>query len=808
VSGAAARREDGDAGTSAATDPAGVEALERVVDEQRRAEARLRERLFEHGLIDQAVGILAERLHCDVREAFEQLLEIERRSGRALLEVAAELAGRGAEGSEAAPAGRLPAGAARIRRLDRSADADELARLLVSDILAPSGAATAAIALLHPDGALELAGSFGLPQRTVSQWQRIPPQVDCLLTAAVRERAPVWSDPSAEAGAAARSGVRQPALPRVSATTGGVHVAVPLRLGRGLIGAAEIGWPADTPVPAEQHGGIESLVGSASHAVARTRAVTGPREGGAQESEPGSAAQGKGLAALLHDDLTLLRDAVNVAWEPMLLARVGGDPGAPDRGLVVEAVNSSALDLLVTGSSGRDLIGRRLAEAMPWAVRSGLFDALSTVLRTGTPMRRPAHYYAVGEAGPENRARAVGVGAAPLGESVLLITLRPEDDTPARRDREARLHRMTGVGPWEWDPAAGTVFWSAEALAILGAGATPRIAPDSQPPYTVHRDDEESRDRFLRGLAAGRAGRAEFRMLHQDGTVRHVRFSGEPVAGESGRAALVFGSVQDVTERRRAETALEIAQVQLAARRSRAESERQLANLLQQIIMPVEPESVPRAAGLEIAARYRPASASVGVGGDWYGVFPLPDARLLLTVGDIAGHGFPAATAMARLYHAVHGLALTGRDSGQLLRWLNQVTCALPEFTIASACCAIYDPADRRLSLANAGHPSPVLVRGGEAHELPRPSGGVLGVDPDDEYGEETVVLEPGDVLLLYTDGLVERRRHSPEENTASLLHEAARPPADLDAYVDRILRRVRSDTDDDTCLLAVRFTA
>jgi serine phosphatase RsbU (regulator of sigma subunit) len=84
----------------------------------------------------------------------------------------------------------------------------------------------------------------------------------------------------------------------------------------------------------------------------------------------------------------------------------------------------------------------------------------------------------------------------------------------------------------------------------------------------------------------------------------------------------------------------------------------------------------------------------------------------------------------------------------------------------------------------------------------------VLGVDADDEYGEETVVLEPGDVLLLYTDGLVERRRHSPEENTASLLHEAARPPADLEAYVDRILRRVRSDTDDDTCLLAVRFTA
>jgi PAS domain S-box-containing protein len=806
VAGAAARREDGNAGRAGGSDgPTAADAFERVAEEQRRAEARLRERLFEHGVVDQAVGVLAERLRCDVREAFEQLLEIERRSGRPLLEVATELAGRGAEGTEMPATGRAPTGAAaRVRRLDRSADTDELAGLLVGDILAPSGAATAAIALLQPDGALELAGTFGLPQRTVSQWQRIPPQVDCLLTAAVRERAPVWSDPAAEARETARSGVRAPVLPRVSATTGGVHVAVPLRLGRGLIGAVEIGWSADTPVSAEQHGEIEALVGSASHAVARTRAMSRLRDGDPQEAEP----DGKGLAALLHDDLTVLRDAVNVAWEPMLLVRVGGDPAAPDGGLVVEAANSTALDLLATSSSGRDLIGRRLAEAIPWALRSGLFETLGTVLRTGAPMRRPAHYFAVGEAEPSHRARAIGVGAAPLGDSLLLITLRPEDETPARRDREARLHRMTGVGPWEWDPAAGSVFWSAEALAILGAGATPRIASDTQPPYTVHRDDEETRDRFLRGLAAGRPGRAEFRTLHQDGTVRHVRFSGEPVAGEGGRAALVFGSVQDVTERRRAETALEIAQVQLAARRSRAESERQLANLLQQVIMPVEPESVPRAAGLEIAARYRPASASVGVGGDWYGIFPMPDSRLLLTVGDIAGHGFPAATAMARLYHAVHGLALTGRDSGQLLRWLNQVTCALPEFTIASACCALYDPADRRLCLANAGHPSPVLVRGGEARELPRPSGGVLGVDPDDEYGEETVVLEPGDVLLLYTDGLVERRRHSPEENTASLLHEAARPPADLEAYVDRILRRVRSDTDDDTCLLAVRFTA
>jgi serine phosphatase RsbU (regulator of sigma subunit) len=69
-----------------------------------------------------------------------------------------------------------------------------------------------------------------------------------------------------------------------------------------------------------------------------------------------------------------------------------------------------------------------------------------------------------------------------------------------------------------------------------------------------------------------------------------------------------------------------------------------------------------------------------------------------------------------------------------------------------------------------------------------------------------TVALEEGDTLLLYTDGLIERRRHSPDENVARLLAEASSVEPDLDVYVDRILQRIKSDTDDDTCIMAVRF--
>jgi PAS domain S-box-containing protein len=663
------------------------------------AEARLRDRFLEHGVIDQAVGILIERLSSGPEEAFGQLLEIERRSGRDLLEVAGELVGKAVEARTRVPMDESAAGPGSHphhspgsgfkagtgpSRLERSADGDELARLLLADVLAWSGAAEAAIGLVQPDGALELIGSAGLPPRVVSQWRRIPPHVDCLLNTAVRTGEAVWADataatasltgPLGSTGSANSTGAG--AGPALLGRPGGggalanpVHAAAPVRVGRGLIGAIEVAWPPGTTFPAAVRREIVAVLESIGPAVVRSRRL------------------------------------------------------------------------------------------------------------------------------PEDKSADEAAGPLP-------------DPDRSRVAHEARLGRLSGIGAWEWDLAAGMVHWSAEALMAFGARTLPGPVLEELRPYQVHRDDVPEHDRLMRTLSReARAARAEFRIVRPDGSVRHLRFAGEPALGENGAASTVYGTVQDVTEYRRAQTALEIAHIQLAAQRSRADSERQLADLLQQVIMPVEPARIPAAAGLEVAARYRPASAGAGVGGDWYGIFPLDESRLLLTVGDIAGHGFAAATTMAQLYHAMYGLALTGVSSAQLLGWLNTVACSLPEFTIASACCAVYYPAERRLCLANAGHPSPVLVRAGAAATLPHPVGTMLGVDADSAYEEENVVLEPGDVLVLYTDGLIERRRSSPEENTDRLLAEAAEPEADLNHYVERILARTEADTDDDTCILAVRFS-
>lgn len=517
-------------------------------------------------------------------------------------------------------------------------------------------------------------------------------------------------------------------------------------------------------------------------------------------------------------DLELLRSVVDTSFEPTFLVRFAEPGGAEARAgalpgrLIVAAANVAAADLLAPPAPApepdeRRLTGRALDELMPWARASGLLDALEEVLKTGVPLRIHEHVYLdESEPGGRARPRSVSAGALRIRPGLLLVTLRPHRGTAGTDPVwEEKLHRLAGTGPWEWDARAGTVYWYAQALAVLGCTLTPGPLPADEPPFVVHQDDAAEYEAFRSALLrTGRAAHVEVRVLQPVGGTRHIRFGGDPVRGDAGEVARVYGSVQDVTDRRRTQTALEIAQVQLAARRSRADSERQLAGLLQQVIMPTgAPVGIE---GVELAARYRPASSAAGVGGDWYGVTRIADGRVLLHVGDVAGHGFAAATAMARLYHALHGLAVTGGGGAILLHWLNRLTFELPEFTIASACCAVYDPERHRLILANAGHPSPVLVRGGRATALPKPRGGMLGVDQKGAFDEQEHAIQPGDILLLYTDGLIERRRRTPEENTAMLLQQAAQAQDDLEAYADGILRSVRSDTDDDACLLAVRF--
>jgi len=230
--------------------------------------------------------------------------------------------------------------------------------------------------------------------------------------------------------------------------------------------------------------------------------------------------------------------------------------------------------------------------------------------------------------------------------------------------------------------------------------------------------------------------------------------------------------------------------------------ERHITLELQRAILPLHdtPFDLP---GLRTVVRYLPASRDSRVGGDWYITAEMPDGSVLLAIGDVGGHGLEAAAGMARLRGALAGLAITGAPPERLLGWLNDLVWHVsPEHT-ASVIAGYFDPRERVLTWAQAGHPPPVLVRGAWALPLDPPAGILLGAGRG-SYDAETLLLRPGDLLLLYSDGLVERRDRSIDEGVAKLV-AAVRGVGDPERMVSVALDALGpTHTDDDTCLVAL----
>jgi serine phosphatase RsbU (regulator of sigma subunit) len=235
------------------------------------------------------------------------------------------------------------------------------------------------------------------------------------------------------------------------------------------------------------------------------------------------------------------------------------------------------------------------------------------------------------------------------------------------------------------------------------------------------------------------------------------------------------------------------------------EQQRHVTLELQRAILPLhdEPFGLP---GLRAVVRYLPAETGGRVGGDWYITAALPSGRVLLAIGDVAGHGLPAAAGMARLRGALAGLAITGAPPQQLVGWLNElVRHVAPEHT-ASVIAGYFDPASGMLTWAQAGHPPPALVRGADVRLLPQPDGILLGAACQ-HYAAATIQLQPGDVLLLYTDGLVERRGQAIDAGLADLVRAASAGGGAEDIVAALIGDRGRADPPDDTCLVALEVT-
>jgi serine phosphatase RsbU (regulator of sigma subunit) len=227
---------------------------------------------------------------------------------------------------------------------------------------------------------------------------------------------------------------------------------------------------------------------------------------------------------------------------------------------------------------------------------------------------------------------------------------------------------------------------------------------------------------------------------------------------------------------------------------------------VQQAILPTRRREF-RLGRYDIAVRYQPAHSGNGVGGDWYEVRPDANGDVIVGIGDVAGHELGAAAGMARIGNALRGLTATGEPAHKVLGWLNDLVCAdeAPE-QVASAALGSLGAGTPALRWAQAGHPPPVLVRNGEPRLLLRPSGLLLGTMAPARYELATEHLAAGDVLVFYTDGLIERRDRDIDEGLIALLRAAAASRRETAAVmVADLAEYLESGSEDDICILAIR---
>ncbi|MDX2408318.1 SpoIIE family protein phosphatase [Streptomyces microflavus] len=237
-----------------------------------------------------------------------------------------------------------------------------------------------------------------------------------------------------------------------------------------------------------------------------------------------------------------------------------------------------------------------------------------------------------------------------------------------------------------------------------------------------------------------------------------------------------------------------------------------IADELQRTMLP---DSLPQPTGVRLASRYLPAAETARVGGDWYDAIPLPGSRVALVVGDVMGHSMTSAAIMGQLRTTAQTLAQLDLPPQEVLHHLDEQAQRLGSDRMATCLYAVYDPVAHRITIANAGHPPPVLLHlGGRAEVLRVPPGAPIGVGGVDF---EAVELDApaGATLLLYTDGLVESRLRDVWTGieqlrerlaaTAQLTGPDHAPP--LEALCDDVLDMLGpGDRDDDIALLAARF--
>jgi serine phosphatase RsbU (regulator of sigma subunit)/PAS domain-containing protein len=758
----------------AVTEPSGADLvrLNALVERQRRELDKLRSAAAARSVMDLARGMLMEQLGCTPAEAQRQLVRLAAESGVTTTELAAQITHTDPPGEP--PGAGLPQVSLARAAIETAASGNAVARALLGEALGSLGAVAVAIWLTEPDGGLELVGEAGFGSHEASRWRRLPPDMPSLPQQVARDGLETWWPGGPPPG---------DERPLPGRWRGGAWAGLPLHDAGTALGAMLICWPepaADFPVPLRRQ--LTSIADVAAQALGIRLSQ------GALPADHEAA----GVLALLDSLL-----------DGCVFARAVRDAEGRVTDFRVDHVSDGFRD--PAGRGPADLTGRQLLELYPEAAAAGgLFDRCLAVLECGEPQRLAAEDTAA-QAGPGTHA--TGVRISRLYDGVV-IAMRGTGDTDRLAALLQHAQRLGRVGGWEEDLRSGEVSWTEPTFALFGL--PPEVpVPVADLPAHVVPDDIPAVRGFREALLRGRMeSAAAFRLVRaDDGSVRQIRAYAEPVTDPGGTVIAMRGVYQDVSADYHTRLAFAAAREQLADTEERAAEEHRLAIRLQEAITPrsAAPDELVEAAGLDVAARYRPSGEGSLVSGDWYDTVLLPSKKVLLVVGDIAGHGLDAVTGMVAVRNSLRGLAITGASPATLLDWLNSAAAHFTDGVLGTAICGLYDPADRTLRWARAGHLPPVLVRGGEAQQLPLPEGLLLGADPRASYAEEVTRLRLGDTLLLFTDGLIERRDEPIDDAIAGLVRAASGPVGAIGEYADHLLDQVASNTDDDACLVAVR---
>jgi hypothetical protein len=207
-----------------------------------------------------------------------------------------------------------------------------------------------------------------------------------------------------------------------------------------------------------------------------------------------------------------------------------------------------------------------------------------------------------------------------------------------------------------------------------------------------------------------------------------------------------------------------------------------------------------------VAARYLPAAGSLAVGGDWYDVVELDGARRAVVVGDCVGHGLEAATVMGQLRSAARAMLLEGRSPGEVLEGLDLFAATLDGAWCATVVCSVIDRSTDVVRYARAGHPPPLVVSASGTVWLDDGLGAPLGVEPGRRRTVAERQLSPDDVVLFYSDGLIERRGESLDTGLARLAAVAQEHHGQrVQAIADRVLLELIPDGSTDDVVLVVK---